>query len=100
MCAFSVCSFVSACGFEFLVAVCGSILCVLPVCADHLQDLLPDVFLILGSEVLVDWIKHAFLLKFNNIEPEVCTIVVYYTVQYGYWYYIYIYIMCLKTARG
>ena len=49
------------------------------VCAGHLQELLPDIVLILGSEVLVDWIKHAFLLKFNNIEPEVC-VGVYFTV--------------------
>ena len=64
----NVCLLVSAPGG----CVC-SISCLLPVCADYLQELLPDVVLILGSEVLVDWIKHAFLLKFNNIEPEVCT---------------------------
>ena len=66
--------------FDHFVAVyAGPCACQPPictyVCAGHLQELLPDIVLILGSEVLVDWIKHAFLLKFNNIEPEVCACV-------------------------
>ena len=45
--------------------------CVYTLLIAHLYELLPDIVLIFGSEVLVDWIKHAFLLKFNNIKPEV-----------------------------
>ena len=28
-------------------------------------------FLVLGSEMLVDWIKHAYITKFNNIKPAI-----------------------------
>ena len=28
-------------------------------------------FIVLGSEMLVDWCKHAFITKFNNIKPNV-----------------------------
>jgi len=27
--------------------------------------------MVLGGEVLVDWLKHAFITKFNDIRPEV-----------------------------
>ena len=28
-------------------------------------------FLVLGSEMLVDWIKHAYITKFNNTKPNI-----------------------------
>ncbi len=28
-------------------------------------------FLVLGSEVLVDWVKHAYITKFNNTKPAI-----------------------------
>lgn len=31
----------------------------------------PFALLVVGSEFLVDWFKHAFITKFNNIQPEV-----------------------------
>lgn len=33
--------------------------------------LLEPVFVVLGCEVAVDWLKHAFITKFNNIRPAV-----------------------------
>ncbi|XP_065841702.1 transmembrane anterior posterior transformation protein 1 homolog [Oscarella lobularis] len=38
---------------------------------DHLLELLPIFVGVWMSEVAVDWIKHAFILKFNNISSEV-----------------------------
>ncbi|KAM6953131.1 transmembrane anterior posterior transformation protein 1 homolog [Aplochiton taeniatus] len=38
---------------------------------DQLWILLPDVFMVLTSEVAVDIIKHAFITKFNDINAEV-----------------------------
>eukprot|EP00118_Oscarella_pearsei_P013330 m.105873 g.105873 ORF g.105873 m.105873 type:complete len:154 (+) comp37238_c0_seq21:808-1269(+) len=38
---------------------------------DHLLELVPIFVGIFMSEVAVDWIKHAFILKFNNISSEV-----------------------------
>lgn len=32
--------------------------------------LLYPIIVIVGSEMLVDWIKHAFITKFNNIQPR------------------------------
>lgn len=40
---------------------------------DHIWVILPDTLMVLGAEVLVDWIKHAFITKFNEISAEVCT---------------------------
>ena len=34
-------------------------------------DLLQPVFIVLASEQLVDWLKHAFITKFNHIRPSV-----------------------------
>ena len=42
-------------------------------------DILPDwtglvmgpFFIVLGSEMLVDWIKHAYITKFNNTKPAI-----------------------------
>ena len=39
--------------------------------AEHLWVLVPDIVLVLVSEVLVDWVKHAFITKFNEIPSEV-----------------------------
>ncbi|KAI9183283.1 hypothetical protein H9P43_004200 [Blastocladiella emersonii ATCC 22665] len=33
-------------------------------------DVLSPALLVAGSEVLVDWLKHAFITKFNNLRPE------------------------------
>uniref|UniRef100_A0A3P8UX56 Transmembrane anterior posterior transformation 1 n=1 Tax=Cynoglossus semilaevis TaxID=244447 RepID=A0A3P8UX56_CYNSE len=38
---------------------------------DHLWVLLPDVFMVVVSEVGVDIIKHAFITKFNDITADV-----------------------------
>ncbi|ELU04873.1 hypothetical protein CAPTEDRAFT_5824 [Capitella teleta] len=38
---------------------------------DHLMVLIPDIFLVLLSEFLVDWVKHAFITKFNDISSDV-----------------------------
>lgn len=35
----------------------------------HVQ-ILESVLMVMMSEVLVDWIKHAFITKFNLIEPK------------------------------
>ena len=34
------------------------------------DSFLPDAFQIYLSEIVVDWIKHAFVTKFNNIEAD------------------------------
>lgn len=47
-------------------------LCVCP--SDHLLVLIPDVFMVVISEVVVDIIKHAFITKFNDITADVSTI--------------------------
>lgn len=39
--------------------------------ADHLWVLLPDVFMVILSEVTVDIVKHAFITKFNDITADV-----------------------------
>ncbi|XP_052226013.1 transmembrane anterior posterior transformation protein 1 homolog isoform X2 [Dreissena polymorpha] len=38
---------------------------------EHLWVLLPDAIIVLISEILVDWGKHAFILKFNEILADV-----------------------------
>ncbi len=38
---------------------------------DHLWVLIPDVFMVVTSEIAVDIIKHAFITKFNDITAEV-----------------------------
>ncbi|XP_052005501.1 transmembrane anterior posterior transformation protein 1 homolog isoform X2 [Xyrauchen texanus] len=38
---------------------------------DHLWVLLPDVFVVITSEVAVDVVKHAFITKFNDITADV-----------------------------
>ncbi|TGZ85261.1 DUF747-domain-containing protein [Ascodesmis nigricans] len=34
-------------------------------------QLMGPFFMVLGSEMLVDWVKHAYITKFNNIRPMV-----------------------------
>ena len=34
-------------------------------------SLAPDCLLVLGAEILVDWIKHAFVTRFNDLPAEV-----------------------------
>ncbi|KAE9552984.1 hypothetical protein FO519_003788 [Halicephalobus sp. NKZ332] len=38
---------------------------------DHLSELLPDLMVVVLSEILVDALKHAFITKFNDINFEV-----------------------------
>ncbi|XP_071947913.1 transmembrane anterior posterior transformation protein 1 homolog [Antedon mediterranea] len=38
---------------------------------EHFKQLIPDIILVLAAEVLVDWVKHAFITKFNCISAEV-----------------------------
>jgi len=44
---------------------------VLILLADHLWVLLPDVFMVIMSEIAVDIVKHAFITKFNDITADV-----------------------------
>ncbi|CAM4616018.1 unnamed protein product [Leuciscus chuanchicus] len=39
--------------------------------SDHLWVLLPDVFMVILSEIAVDIVKHAFITKFNDITADV-----------------------------
>lgn len=34
-------------------------------------DIIPQVAMVWGSELVVDWLKHAFITKFNHIQPQV-----------------------------
>jgi hypothetical protein len=34
-------------------------------------EVLSPFLLVLGSEMLVDWVKHAYISKFNNVKPAV-----------------------------
>ena len=36
----------------------------------HMWDIFPDVTVIVLSEILIDWLKHAFVTKFNGIPVE------------------------------
>lgn len=38
---------------------------------DHLWVLLPDVCMVIASEMAVDVVKHAFITKFNDIPADV-----------------------------
>lgn len=37
---------------------------------DHLLDIIPELSMIFISEVFIDWLKHAFVTKFNGIPIE------------------------------
>ena len=41
---------------------------------EHLYVICPYLLAVLSTEYFVDWIKHAFITKFNNIPVEVCFI--------------------------
>jgi len=43
------------------------VLCVV----EHFWVLVPDMILVMMSEFVVDWVKHAFITKFNEIPSEV-----------------------------
>ncbi len=38
---------------------------------DQLMELIPIFCTIFFSEFFIDWVKHAFVLKFNNMSAEV-----------------------------
>ncbi|CDW52697.1 transmembrane anterior posterior transformation [Trichuris trichiura] len=38
---------------------------------EHFYEMLPDVLLVFAAEILVDWVKHAFITKFNEIPADV-----------------------------
>lgn len=40
-------------------------------CIEHVWVILPDAMLVFVAEILVDWVKHAFILKFNEIPADV-----------------------------
>lgn len=37
----------------------------------HLLDILPYVTMIMGAEFFIDWMKHAFIIKFNNLTVDI-----------------------------
>lgn len=39
--------------------------------SESFWSLAPDCLLVLGAEFLVDWIKHAFITRFNEVSAEV-----------------------------
>jgi hypothetical protein len=43
----------------------------LPTGSIFLYNVLTPVILVFGCEMLVDWLKHAFITKFNHIRPTV-----------------------------
>ena len=42
--------------------------------AGHFWVLFPDMMLVMGCEFVVDWIKHAFITKFNDISYDVMSL--------------------------
>ena len=58
-----VCVCVHAC-----VCVCVCDPCLLP---DHVGGILVDILYVGIAEAVVDWVKHAFITKFNEISSEV-----------------------------
>ncbi|KAI6186820.1 hypothetical protein M3Y98_00174400 [Aphelenchoides besseyi] len=38
---------------------------------EHLIEMLPDLAMVIIAELIVDWLKHAFITKFNEISAEV-----------------------------
>lgn len=38
---------------------------------EHLNEMIPDLIMVMFAELLVDWLKHAFITKFNEINAEV-----------------------------
>ena len=39
--------------------------------SESFWNLAPDCLLVLGAEFLVDWIKHAFITRFNEVSADV-----------------------------
>ncbi|WKY03124.1 hypothetical protein Q1695_016436 [Nippostrongylus brasiliensis] len=39
--------------------------------SEHFREMMPDILMVVGAELLVDWLKHAFITKFNEINAEV-----------------------------
>ena len=42
-----------------------------PLSTESFWSLAPDCFMVLCCELLVDWIKHAFITRFNEVSAEV-----------------------------
>ncbi|XP_041476981.1 transmembrane anterior posterior transformation protein 1 homolog isoform X2 [Lytechinus variegatus] len=40
---------------------------------DHFCKMLPDVLMVLSAEILIDWVKHAFISKFNALPASTYT---------------------------
>lgn len=38
---------------------------------EHLLEMIPDLIMVLLGEFFVDWFKHAFITKFNEIPYQV-----------------------------
>uniref|UniRef100_A0A914C0A3 Uncharacterized protein n=1 Tax=Acrobeloides nanus TaxID=290746 RepID=A0A914C0A3_9BILA len=38
---------------------------------DHLTEMVPDLVMVIIAELIVDWLKHAFITKFNEISADV-----------------------------
>lgn len=51
---------------------------------DHLWVLLPDVLMVVASEVAVDVVKHAFITKFNDITADVSKVEI--LISTIFWY--------------
>ena len=48
---------------------------------DSFWSLAPDCLLVLGAEIMVDWVKHAFITRFNDLPSDVYK---YYTISLAY----------------
>jgi hypothetical protein len=46
--------------------------------ADHFWVLVPDIVFVMLAEFLVDGVKHAFITKFNELQPEVLYLIISY----------------------
>lgn len=56
-------------------------------CLEHVWVILPDAVMVFGAEILVDWVKHAFILKFNEIPADVSLMIS--TVNHSIYMYMY-----------
>ena len=43
--------------------------------AEHFWVLVPDMVLVMVAELLIDYVKHAFITKFNELQPEVVLVI-------------------------
>ena len=46
-------------------------LCIILRISESFWSLAPDCLLVLGAEFFVDWLKHAFITRFNEVSAEV-----------------------------